>query len=171
MSAPRLTNLGDQFVYELEAVYDMEVKLVEALGELSYMATNDKLSEGFATHRDETKAHVERVESAFQALGREPSRRDNLVVDALLEEKAQYDESVVDDDLRNVHYLTAGMKTERIEISNYEGLLTTAKKAGLGDEVTDPLEENLDDEENALRKLEGLSTGSGLKALWTRLTS
>ena len=172
MSTPHteIRDLEDQFVYELEAVYDMEVKLVEALGELSEMATNDNLSKGFATHRDETKEHVERVEAAFRALGREPARRENLLVDALLEEKAMYDERVADEDLRNVHYMGAGMKTERIEITSYEGLLMTAKKAELGDDVTDPLEDNLDEEEKTLKKLKGMSTGSDLKTLWNKLT-
>ncbi|AHG04221.1 hypothetical protein HALDL1_11905 [Halobacterium sp. DL1] len=165
-----MRNLEDQFVYELEAVYDMEVKLVEPLGELSQMAKSETLSEGFETHREQTKEHVERVEAAFLALGREPTRRENLVVDALLEEKAVYDESVTVDDLRDVHYIGAGMETERFEIASYEALLLTAKKAGLGDDVTDPLAENLEEEQQALKKLKAVSNGSGLKSLWTRLT-
>ena len=172
MSTPQteIRNLEDQFVYELEAVYDMEAKLVDALDELSRMSTNDKLSEGFATHREETETHVRRVEEAFEALGREPTRRDCPIVDGLLEEKEQYDASVADDDLRNIHYLGAGMKAERIEMTSYEGLLMTAEKAGLGDEVTGPLEDNLDEEEKTFRKLQGLSTGSDLKTLWNKLT-
>lgn len=173
MSAPQteIRNLEDQFVYELEQVYDMEMKLVDALDELSRMSTNDNLSKGFATHRDETEQHVQRVEEAFRALGREPSRRENPVVDGLLEAKQRYDESVRDDDLRNAYYLGAGMKTERIEMTAYEGLLMTAKKADLGDDVTDPLEDNLDNEEKTFRKLQGLSTGSDLKTLWNKLTN
>ena len=172
MSTPQteIRDLKDQFVYELEAVYDMETKLVDALDEMSRMATNEKLSEGFATHSEETETHVRRVEEAFEVLGREPTRRDCPIVDGLLEEKEQYDAMVVDDDLRNVHYLGAGMKTERIEMTSYEGLLMTAEKAGLGDQVTDPLEDNLDEEEKTFRKLQTLSTGSELKTLWNKLT-
>lgn len=166
-----IRNLTDQFVYELEAMYDMEVKLVDALDEMSRMATNEKLSDGFAKHREETETHVERVESAFRALGREPSRRDNMLVDALLEEKAEYDSRVANDDLRNLHYLGAGMKTERIEITAYEGLLMAGAKADLDDDVMDPLEQNLEEEEKTFRKLQGLSGGSDLKTLWNKLTS
>lgn len=172
MSAPQteIRNLEDQFAYELEGVYDMEVKLVDALAEMSRMATNDTLSQGFATHRDETETHVRRVEEAFEALGREPNRRDCPITDGLLREKEEYDASVADDDLRNLHYLSAGMKTERIEITSYEGLVMTARKADLGDEVTDPLESNLAEEEKTFWKLQGLSTGSDLKTLWNKLT-
>lgn len=138
---------------------------------MARMATNDTLSSGFAIHRDETEVHVQHVEDAFDALSVEHNRHENLVVDALLEEKAQYDEMAADDDLRNLYYMSAGMKTERLEITSYEGMTVTAKIAELGDAVTDPLEENPDEEEKTFRKLEGRSTGSELKALWNKLTS
>jgi len=163
-------SVEDEFVYDLEGVYDMEIKLVDALDEMSRMATNDKLSEAFASHRDETDEHVERVEEAFRAVGVEPSRRESLLADALIEEKARFDEHATDDDLRNLHYMTAGMKTERTEMTSYEGLLTLADKASLGNEVAEPLEANLGDEENLFRTLQGLATGSDLKTLWERLT-
>lgn len=163
-------DLEDQFVYDLEAAYDMEIKLVDALDEMARKATNDNISEGFATHRDETERHVERVEEAFDAVGRQPNRRTNAVVDALIEENEQFDRMASNEMLRDLHYLNAGMKTERIEMTTYEGLLMLAKKAELGDAVTNSLEDNLDEEEKTFRKLQGLSTGSDLKTLWDKLT-
>lgn len=73
------------------------------------------------------------------------------------------------DDLRNVHYLNRAMTIERIEITRYEGLLTTAEKAGLGEDVTDPLADNIGQEEKTFRKLQGLSAGADLKSLWREL--
>lgn len=172
MSVPRteIRDLEDLFVYELEGVYDMEVKLVDALEEMSQLATNDNLSMGFAIHRTETETQVERVEETFEALGEEPTRRNDPIIDGLLEEREQFDACVSDDDVRNVHYLHAAMKTERIEITRYEELLMAGEKAGLGDDVTGPLEGNLEQEEKTFRKLQGLSTGADLKALWKELT-
>lgn len=172
MSTPQgaIGSLRDQFVYELEGVYDMELKLVDALENMSRQTTNDNLASGFETHREETERHVERVEAAFDALGVDPSRRDNAVADGLIENTARFERTVTDDDMRNLHYLNAGMMTERVEMTAYEGLLLTADKADIGDDVTDYLEENLDEEEKTLKKLKGLSTGSELKQLWNRLT-
>lgn len=171
MSTPpsELRDLEDMFVYDLAAVYDMEVKLVDALDEMSRLATNDNLSKGFAIHRTETETQVERVERTFEALGEEPTRRDDPVVDGLLEERERFDARVRNDDLRNVQYLNRAMTIERIEITRYEGLLTTAEKAGLGEDVTDPLADNLGQEEKTFRKLQGLSTGANLKSLWREL--
>lgn len=170
-SQTEIHDIEDQLVYELEAVYDMELKLVDALDEMSRNASNDNISKGFAKHRDETERHVQRVEEAFEELGRQPSRRTNAVVDALIEETEEFDRRVSDETLRDLHYLNAGMKTERIEMTAYEGLVMLAKKAKVDDDVTDPLEENLDEEEKTFKKLKGLSTGSELKSLWNRLTS
>lgn len=156
------------FVSELEAVYDMEVRLVDALEELSQVTTNDNLSTGFAIHRTETQRQVDNVEAAFAALGREPTRRDNPVVDGLLAERERVTADVGDDALVNLYHLTAAMKTERLEITSYEGVLALANAAGLGAGVTDPLERNLAQEEKTLRKLEGLAGEGPLESLWKR---
>lgn len=61
--------------------------------------------------------------------------------------------------------MRAGTKTERFEITGYEGILLLAKKFDLDDDVTDPLEDNLSEEKSTLRELEGLSKGSKLKSI------
>lgn len=157
-------------MYDLRAAYDMEVKLVDALDEMSRAATNDDLGAGFAVHRTETERQVELVEEAFEALGEEPTRRGSPLVDGLLEERAQFDASVADEELRNLRYLVVGIRTERIEIATYEGLLLTAESAGLGGEVTEPLEAILEQERKTLRKLQGLAGRSELGTLWEELT-
>ncbi|SEV87156.1 YciE/YciF ferroxidase family protein [Natrinema salifodinae] len=161
------------FTYDLAAVYDMEVKLVDALADLSETATNDNLSKGFALHRTETETQVRRVEDAFDALGAEPTRRADPLVDGLIAAQAQVEGDVADAALRNRRYLTLAIQTEQIEITSYEGLLATAAKAGLGDDVTDPLAANLGQEEKTLRKLEALAGAGGpdLGRLWRRITS
>ncbi|WP_306061707.1 YciE/YciF ferroxidase family protein [Natronococcus wangiae] len=165
-----IRDFEDLFVYGLEAVYDMELKLVDALDEMSETATNDNLSKGFAVHRTETETQVQSVEAAFEALGREPTRRDNRIVDGLLAEREQFDASVTGDTLLNTYYLNAAMKTERLEISSYEELLMTAEKANLGADVTEPLRGNLEQESKTLRKLQALAGGADRRTLWSRLT-
>lgn len=162
MSAPQreLRDAEDLFVYDLRAAYDMEVKLVDALDDLSRTATNDNLAKGFAVHRTETETQVRRVEAAFAALGEEPTRRESRVTDGLLAERAQFDAGTTDENLRNRYYLTAAILTERVEITSYEGLLRTAEAADLRSEVTEPLEDTLREEEKTLRKLRGLAEGS-----------
>lgn len=160
----------DLFAYDLAAVYDMEAKLVDALDSMSKTVENENLSDGFAVHSTETEGQRRRIEDAFEALGREPTRRADPVVDGLLEARARFDAAVADEELRNLRYLQMAIEIERIEITRYEGLLRTAKAAGLGDDVTEPLAGTLAQEEKTLGKLRALSAGSKLRALWEKWT-
>ncbi len=72
--------------------------------------------------------------------------------------------------LLNLFYLGAGIKTERIEITTYDSLLTAADRLEYGSEVTDPLEANKRSEDKTLGKLQTLSKASELKSLWEKLT-
>lgn len=159
MSEPeiQLRDFEDQFVYGLRGIYDAEAKLVDALDELSRTTTDEDLEKGFALHRNETETQVQRVVAAFDALGVDPTRRTDRVVDGLFADEAEFERRVNDDDLRDRRYLSAAIRIERIEISTYEGLLATAEKAGLDDAVTDPLADTLEEERKTLRKLQGLA--------------
>ena len=165
-----LDSLEDLFVYELQGAYHMELRLVDILDEMAANATNDRISTGFADHRDETEAHAQRVRDAFEAMGREPEERECPIVEALDEERRTVEGGVTDPDLLNMFYLGAGMKTERVELTTYDSLLTQADRLGLGDEVTDPLEANRDSEDETLTQLKTLNTASDLKSLWEKLT-
>lgn len=163
-----INNLEDLFVDELEQMYYVESRLVDVLGDLVEEANNDKLSSRFSDHRDETRGHVERLEHVFAALGREPTETRSRVLDALVEEHDSFVEAS-DEQLHGLYDMQAGMKTERIEITAYQGLLLLAGKLDYSDEVTDPLEDNLSEEKSALRELEGLSKGSKIKSMFSQL--
>jgi ferritin-like metal-binding protein YciE len=165
-----IDSLEEMFEQELEQLYYIENRLVDALEEMASEASNEKLQSGFAEHREETREQVERLERAFDAFGREPSESESQVLDGLLREHDEFVEQSGDEQLHDLYDLQAGMKTERFEITAYEGLLTLANKLDLGDDVTDPLEDNLSEEKSALRELEGLSKGSKLKGMLDQVT-
>lgn len=165
----RIDNLHDMFLHELQAAYHMETSLVEILEEMAAKATNDRISAGFADHAEETREHVQRVEKVFDTLGLDVQERNCPIVEALDQERTIMEESVSDDDLLNMFYLGAGMKTERIEITTYDSLIRLAEKLQLGDDVVDPLEANRESETEALDQLQILAGASDLKSLWERL--
>lgn len=164
-----IETLHELFVDELREAYYAETQLVDELDHMAMRASNDKISEGFADHREETRTQVERLESAFAALDRQPEQRESPVLDALVEERERFESLIDDDDLLDIVYLGAGMKTERIEMTMYEGLLMNAGKLDLSDDVTDLLDENHDEEKRTFEELRSLSGGSELKSLLGRL--
>lgn len=92
------------------------------------------------------------------------------MLDALVEEHEEFVEKSDNEQLHDLYDMQAGMKTERVEITAYQGLLMLAGKLDYSDEITDPLEDNLSDEKSALRELEGLSKGSKIKSMIDQLT-
>lgn len=158
----------DLFVFELEGMYYVETELVEQLGELHEEAATDALDgaaeegireqfrELLAEHRSETEEHVERLERVFDAIGQQPGARESTTLGGLVQEKERFTNVLLNDELRNLYYLGAAVKTERIEISGYEALLQLAGALDLPDEVTELLEANLQDERQALENLQEL---------------
>jgi len=163
--------LEDMFVYQLQKMYYVEDRLVELLGELASDATNDKLQEGFEEHRNETREHVQRLERAFRAMGEEPEMKESRMLEALVEERDQFREAATSAEMRDLFDIQAGMKTERIEMSGYEGLLTLAVKLDYDDDVTEPLQDNLSSERSTFHELQGLSQGSKLKSMVGKILS
>lgn len=157
-----LNTLEDLFDHQLRAAYTVENRLVDTLSEMASQVDDEELADGFGQHEGETMRHVERVEEVFEARGLTPEETEVPLFDGLMEEKRMFDEQLGEEGLRDVFYAQAGMKTERIELTMYEGLLLLADQLDLGDEVTDPLEENRDEEEKTLKKLKGMATGSTL---------
>ncbi|WP_306058401.1 YciE/YciF ferroxidase family protein [Natronococcus wangiae] len=165
-----IDTLHDLFVHKLRQQYYIEQELVDALDEMARNTGNDRMSQGFADHRDETRTQVQRLEDVFAALDVPPETQDAPILDALEEERRTFERQIDDDDLLDMVYLNAGMMTERIEMTAYEGLSMLATELELSDDAQTPLESNYDEEKSAYRELDTLATASEMKSLWDRLT-
>ena len=165
-----INTLEDLFVHDLQQAYYVEKRLVDVLGDLVDDANNDNLTQGFSDHRDETKRHVENIERVFEAIDHEPEEQPSRVLDALVEEHEEFVEQADDEHLHDLYDMQAGMKTERVEITAYQGLIMLAGKLDYPRDVSDLLEDNLSDEKSALRELEALSKGSKFKSMLGQLT-
>lgn len=165
-----MTDLHELFIHKLAQQYYIEQELVETLDEMARNTTNDRLSQGFADHRDETRTQIQRLEDVFAALDRPAEARRSPLFEGLEEDRRELEDEIDDDELLNMVYLNAGMMTERIEMTAYEGLTTIAEQLELGNDVQTPLESNYDEEKSTFRQLETLATAKDVKSLWDRLT-
>ena len=66
-----IKTMNDLFVHQLQDIYYAEKQLVKALPKMAEKATDKQLKQGFLTHLDETKTHVQRLEQVFQMHGAE----------------------------------------------------------------------------------------------------
>ena len=142
------------FLHELGDVLYAERTLVKTLPKLQQEASDEELAEGFGEHLEETRQHVENLEQAFEALG-EPAKAEKCPgIEGI---KKEHDEFVSNEspspEVLNAFLTGAGARTEHYEIAAYEGLITMAEAMG-EDEVARLLNENLAQEQNALRKIQ-----------------
>lgn len=144
-------------VNELKAMLYVERKLAdEILPELGDQISNAEFEQSIRHHLEETKQHVANLERAFELLGEEAKPDKSHAIDGLV---AQHDKVVknIDSDLvRDVFNAGAAAKTEHLEISAYESMITTAGSLG-EDELVSLLEENLDQEREALKTVTKIS--------------
>ena len=142
------------FLHELGDVLYAEKTLVKTLPKLQQEASDDELAAGFGEHLEETRQHVKNLEQAFEAMG-EPAKAEKCPgIEGI---KQEHDEFVSKEspsaDVLNAFLTGAGARTEHYEIAAYEGLVTMAEAMG-EDEVARLLNENLAQEQNALRKIQ-----------------
>lgn len=161
----------DLFEHHLRAAYYVENELVDNVAVMADEVTEEELFEDFQEHEEETQQHVQRLETVFEAIGAEPTASESPALDGLIEEKNELSAEIQDDELRNVALVGAGIKTERLEISMYEGLVQLADQMDVDDDVTDALEANLDEEQDALQKLKSHAEGSRMKQVIADLSS
>ena len=61
--------LKELYIDELKDLYSAENQLVKALPKMAKAATSPDLRAGFEEHLEQTKGHVQRLETIFEQLG------------------------------------------------------------------------------------------------------
>lgn len=137
------------FTDSIKDLYWAENHLVKALPKMIKAASSKSLQEALASHLDETKVHVERLEHVFELLGKKPQAKKCDAMEGLTKEG----EGVIEDTdagtpARDLGIIMASQKVEHYEISAYTGLSKLAEKLGLTD-IAATLTETLSEEQLA----------------------
>src|SRR5205085_10337261 len=81
-----IKTMNDLFVNQLQDIYYAEKQLVKALPKMADKATDQQLKQGFLTHLEETKNHVQRLEEVFKMHGATVKAVDCPAIDGIIEE-------------------------------------------------------------------------------------
>lgn len=145
--------LKEFFIEELRDIYWAEEHLVKALPKMEKKATTTDLADAFASHCEETKTHVQRLEEVFDMLGEKAKAKKCEAMEGIIEEAESIISDTEKDTLtRDVGLILAGQKAEHYEIASYGGLITLANTLGLK-EVANILKQTINEEKNADEKL------------------
>src|SRR5215207_7972748 len=81
-----IKTMEDMFVHGLQDIYYAEQQITKALPKMIEKATNRDLAAGLKSHLEETSKQIERLEKAFEKLGKKPSGDQCPAIDGIIKE-------------------------------------------------------------------------------------
>ncbi|MEH2478871.1 ferritin-like metal-binding protein YciE [Nitrobacteraceae bacterium AZCC 2146] len=153
-----IKTMDDLFVHQLQDIYYAEKQLVKALPKMADKATDPMLKQGFLTHLEETRVHVQRLEQVFEMHGAEVKAIDCPAIDGIIEEADETAGEVDDKAVLDAALINAAQAAEHYEIGRYGSLIAWARQLGRND-CAAVLQKTLDEEKTTDRKLTSLAEG------------
>ena len=153
-----IKTMNDLFIHQLQDIYYAEKQLVKALPKMAEKATDKQLKQGFLTHLDETRTHVQRLEEVFRMHGAEVKAVDCPAIDGIIEEADEVAGEIADKAVLDAALINAAQAAEHYEITRYGSLIAWARQLGRND-CASILQQTLDEEKITDQKLSSLAEG------------
>jgi ferritin-like metal-binding protein YciE len=129
---------------------------VKALPKMAEKATDKQLKQGFLSHLEETRTHVQRLEQVFQMHGAEAKAVNCPAIDGIIQEADEIAGEIADKQVLDAALINAAQAAEHYEITRYGSLIAWAKQLGRND-CASILQKNLDEEKAVDKKLTTLA--------------
>jgi ferritin-like metal-binding protein YciE len=159
----QLTSLEDVFAEQVADLLSAEQQLVEALPKVAGAASSDKLRGALEHHLEETRGHVRRIEEVMSLVDLPFPREHCEGMEGLLKEGEEVVSSVGDPDAKDAALIAAAQRVEHYEIAGYGTARTLAGELGY-DRAKKLLDDTLDEESAADKKLTSLATGGMVRS-------
>ena len=156
MAKNKFQTLEDLFHHQLRDLYSAEKQLIDALPEMSKMASNNQLKTALDEHLRETKHQKERLENVFNKLGVSPDGETCKAMQGLIKEAKDFMSHKADPDVMDAGIIADAQRVEHYEISGYGTVTHYADKLGYH-EIKDILAETLNEEKSADTKLNDIA--------------
>ena len=150
--------LHDAFIDELRDSYDGEKQLTKALAKLAKAATSPQLREAFEAHLEETQGQIVRLEQVFALLEEKARGKHCDGIAGIIDEGKSIMEEDFDETTMDACLIAAGQRAEHYEMAAYGTLVAWANAMG-HTEAAQLLQQTLDEEKAADKKLSGLAEG------------
>jgi len=156
--------LRELLIEEIKDIYHAENQLLKALPKMAKAAVNQQLKAGFLEHLEQTRTHVQRLETVFEKLGEPVKGKMCHAMKGLIEEGA---EAIEDNDaspMRDAQLIGAAQRVEHYEIAAYGTVRTFAKDLG-EDQIAEILQTTLNEEADTDKKLTKVASVVNREAL------
>src|SRR5947209_11883652 len=127
--------LKQMLVQEMQDLLNAEMQLTAALPKMAKAAHNPMLKQAFEKHLQQTQAHVERLQKAFNLLGEKAEGKTCRAMKGLVEEGEEriQEGSKLPALASDLALITAAQKVEHYEISGYGSVRSMARLTGQKD--------------------------------------
>jgi ferritin-like metal-binding protein YciE len=132
----------------MQDVYYAERQILKALPKMAKAAESPELKRAFTEHREETQVQVERLQQAFEALGKRARGVTCEAINGLIEETEEVIEEFPEGSVRDAGLAACAQAVEHYEMARYGSLIAWAKAGGHKD-VVSLLEKTLAEEKQA----------------------
>jgi ferritin-like metal-binding protein YciE len=154
----QVTSPEELFKHELQDMYYAENMLTKVLPQLAQEASDRELERAFTKHLKETEKQIKNLDRVFSSLGESAQGQPCPGMEGI---KREHDEFVEENgtnggQLLDMFLTGAAARTEHYEIAGYTGLIEMARALKQRDAVR-LLQENLKQEKDALKTVEGIS--------------
>jgi ferritin-like metal-binding protein YciE len=151
---------NDLILSFMQDVYYAERQILKALPKMAKAASSVALRDAFLHHREETQGQVERLQKAFEALGKRARGVTCEAMNGLIEETEEVIEEFPEGEVRDAGLIACAQAVEHYEMARYGSLIAWARAAGQKEVVT-LLDETLAEE----KKADGLLNQLGSKEI------
>jgi ferritin-like metal-binding protein YciE len=158
-----LSNLQELFIHELRDLYSAEQQLVTALPKMAQQAHSTDLKDAFNHHLDQTRNHVSHLNEIFSNLGTTGSGEECEAMKGLIKEGEDIMKATGNADVKDAALIAAAQRVEHYEMAGYGTVRTYAEELGYN-EAADLLQQTLDEEGKANKKLTSLAEGGLLSS-------
>ena len=152
----RLKDMHELLGYEVRDLLSAEKQLVDALPKMARAASNGQLAKAFEDHLEETKGHVDRLETVCEKLGIDAPGETCEAMQGLIDEGEEIIQARGDDAVRDAALIAAAQRVEHYEMAGYGAARSFARHLGRND-VADLLQQTLDEEGAADSRLTELA--------------
>lgn len=132
----------------LQDVLYAEKELIKALPKMAKESADEELQKAFSDHLKETEVHVERLEKAFEMIGKPARAKKCDAILGIVAEGKEVIEEVDDEETLDAGLIASAQAAEHYEIARYGTLCAWAKLLGKP-QVARLLHETLDEEKKA----------------------
>jgi ferritin-like metal-binding protein YciE len=140
--------MNDLLMATMQDVYYAERQILKALPKLAKASENEELKNALMHHREETEGQVERLQKAFEALGKRARGKTCEAINGLVEEGDEIIEEFEQGPVRHAGIVACAQAVEHYEMARYGTIVTWAKAVG-ADDVARLMQETLDEEKKA----------------------